>query len=257
MFVTRSSRPVRTAATLVLAVLASTVGLALTAGPASAEAYRYWGYYHLTDGAWGFAETGPDGATPEDGAVEGYRFAVAGATDSRPPRALPTFADLCGDTPVEDGSKRVGIVLDFGRDVDAAPDDSTPEPRGECAVVDAAATGDAVLAEVAELRVEGGLVCAIDGFPTTGCGDAVADADVTDVMAAADEPIILTVGDSTPTGSAQGTEGADSSSDEGTDPATGLSESVPAWVWALVALALVAALGAVVALRARQQRHEN
>ncbi len=258
MHVARSSRPARTALTLVLSVLATTLGLALSAGPASADAYRYWGYYHLTDGAWAFADTGPEGFTPEDGSVEGYRFAVAGATDSRPPRAVPTFDDLCADTPAVDGSKRVGVLLDFGRDVDAAPDDTTAEPRTACAVVDAAATGDTVLAEVAELRLEGGLVCAIDGFPSTGCGDAVADADVTEQMAAADEPITLPAAGATPpsdTGQA-GDVTTDAPTDP-TDPVEQLSDGVPAWVWALVVLAVAGAVLGAIVMRSRTQRDEN
>jgi hypothetical protein len=35
-----------------------------------------------------------------------------------------------------------------------------------------------VLDEVADVRVEGGMTCALDGYPATGCGVPVKDADV-------------------------------------------------------------------------------
>lgn len=251
MNATRSSRPLRTTLSVVLAVLASVAGLALTAGPASAEAYRYWGYYHLADGAWEFASTGNDGFTPEDGTVEGYRFAVSGPTDSRLPRVVPTFDDLCGDTPAEDGQKRVGVLVDFGRDADAVDGATPPEPTAACAVVDPAATGDTVLAEVAGLRIEGGLVCAVDGYPEAGCGDAVADADVTEEMAAVDEPITLPVPETSDAPASAEASG------EAADPAELAADSVPTWVWALVAVAVLAALVGVIAMRNRTNRQDN
>jgi len=246
--VARSSRPRRTALTLVLAVLASLTGLALTAAPASAESYRYWGYYHLTDGAWEFATTGNDGFTPEDGAVEGYRFAVAAPTDTRLPRAVATFDEICGETPVAEAQKRVAVLIDFGRDVDAQEGATPPDAKASCAVVPNEATGADVLAKVAELRIEEGLVCAVDGYPEAGCADTVADEDVTSEMAAADEPVSLLP---TP---AEGLEDADDASDL---PGAETGDDVPTWVWALVAVAVLAALVGVIAQRNRANREDN
>ncbi len=146
------------------------------AGPAHAAAYRYWGYYQLKDGAWAFANKGPSQITPKDGSVEGWRFAISGAgKEVRDPRAVLTFDEICGDTEPADGKKRVGVVLDFGRAVDAEGGVTPPEPVAECAVVPEAAHSDEVLAAVADVRAEKDLVCAIDGYPERGCGDEVKD----------------------------------------------------------------------------------
>jgi hypothetical protein len=239
------------ALTLVLAALASVLGLALTAGPASAESFRFWGYFHLTEGEWEFATTGNTGFTPEDGSVEGYRFAVAGPTDTRLPRATATFDQICGETPVAEAQKRVAVMIDFGRDVDAAVAGATvPDPKVACAVVPEAATGADVLAKVAELRLEGEFFCAIDGYPEAGCGEPVADADITPEMAAADEPI-----DFPALVNAEG-----QTSDEVADTAeeaADADDSVPTWVWALVAVAVLAALVGVIAQRSRANRQDN
>ncbi|MFP5336796.1 MAG: SCO2322 family protein [Actinomycetes bacterium] len=183
-------RLVRAGTVLGALALGLTSGVAPAAATGAQDAYRYWGYFQLTDGAWAFAQTGPDGATPADGAVEGWRFAVAGASDVRAPRALPTFEEVCGSDEAASGEKRVAVVIDYGRAADAADGAEPPEPRADCAVVDDAATGADVLAAVAETRVEGGLVCGLDGYPATGCGEPVPE--VSPEAAAADEPVELT-----------------------------------------------------------------
>ena len=72
---------------------------ALTVAPAHAAAYRYWGFYQLTDGAWTFAQKGPaTRPSPTDGSVDGWRYAVADEASTRYPRAVLTFdADLRHD----------------------------------------------------------------------------------------------------------------------------------------------------------------
>ena len=158
-----------------LAVLAALVVGVGTALPASAEAFRYWGYYTWgPDGAWTFAEAGSSETVPADGSVEGWRFAVADEASTRSPRAAGDFETLCGSTPAEDGSKRVGVVLDYGTTEDAPDGDAAPVARGACAVVPTEATGSDVMVAVADLRLgEGGFICGIDGYPSEGCGDPV------------------------------------------------------------------------------------
>lgn len=164
------SRALRAAATLFLAILA---GVAM-AGPAQAAAYRYWGYFHLEKGAWAFAQTGPAEAVPKDGAVEGWRFAVADETSIRDPRATPTFDALCAGVKAATGSKRVGLVLDYGRPADSPDGTQPPAPRATCVAVPAKATGsDVLVAADAKLRQEGALTCGIDGWPAAGCGPVV------------------------------------------------------------------------------------
>ena len=63
---------------VVLAALVAACLSALTIAPAHAAAYRYWGFYQLSDGAWTFAQKGPDQTTPKDGSVDGWRFASPG-----------------------------------------------------------------------------------------------------------------------------------------------------------------------------------
>jgi len=76
---------------VVLAALVAACLSALTIAPAHAAAYRYWGFYQLSDGAWTFAQKGPDQTVPKDGSVEGWRFAVADEASTRYPRAVLTF----------------------------------------------------------------------------------------------------------------------------------------------------------------------
>jgi hypothetical protein len=171
----RSGRFRRYASGLAAAVIALCVTF-LGTGTAYADAYRYWGFHQAKDGDWAFSDKGPAQVTPKDGDVDGWRYAIAGeSTGQRVPRTDVTFDELCGDTPKPAGQKRVGIVLDYGLEGEAPDGDAPPPARGECAVVGADATSAQVLAEVAQVREDKGLVCAIDAFPSAGCGDPVAD----------------------------------------------------------------------------------
>lgn len=79
------------------------------------------------------------------------------------------LADSCGD-PVLSGSVRVVMVVD--------PGETSNGPSSVCLVVPSGTTGSQLLARrAAELGMSSpryagsGLLCAIDGFPATGCGD--------------------------------------------------------------------------------------
>lgn len=148
-------------------------GVAIAA-PAQAAAYRYWGYFHLDKGAWAFAQSGPAQFVPKDGAVEGWRFAVADESSVRDPRATPTFDALCAATKVAAGTKRVGLVIDYGRPADSADGTAPPAVSATCVAVPEKATGsDVLVAAGATLRLEKGMTCGIDGWPAAGCGPAV------------------------------------------------------------------------------------
>lgn len=204
-----------------VALAALCLGVPAAAGASAGPAYRFWGYYQAVDGEWQFAQTGPDATNPEDGSVEGWRFATAGPDDPRFPRALPTFDDVCGATEPEPGSKRVAVVIDYGRDVDGPEGAEPPSPRAECAVVPEDASGNDVLAAVAEVRSEQGLTCALDGYPATGCGDPVEA--LPEGAAAPDEDVPLSglAGGSTGTsGTAGDGAGGDGSAGDSTDAAT-------------------------------------
>jgi hypothetical protein len=165
-------RPIRA----VVAVATALIWLATppTAAQAQGDVYRFWGYYQWSDGGWGFAPTGPAETRPTDGAVEGWRFAVAGA-EPRVPRADGDFELICGSADTAEGQKRVAVVIDFGSAADSEDGSQPPAARGACAVVAEDATGSDVLTEaVGDVRLDqSGLVCGIAGYPAQGCGGPV------------------------------------------------------------------------------------
>ncbi len=166
--------------TVVVTALVATAGVLALAGPAQAEpGFKFWAYYHLTDGEWVASKKGADGFTAQDGDVEGFRYATTTATNfDRPPRAVPTFEDICADTEAAPDQKRIGLVVDYGTTQDAADGDTPPKPEAACAVVPTDATTQQALESVKPLRIEGGLMCAIDGYPSAECAPEVKDASV-------------------------------------------------------------------------------
>jgi hypothetical protein len=183
---TTTLRSSLTALTLLAGVL---VALVVPAGSASAAAYRFWGYYQLSGTSWQFAPKGPDQTKPADGSVEGWRYAVAGESDTRAPRVTTTFDAVCADTKADPAKKRVAVVIDYGRAADQQDGSTSPAPVAKCASAPTAASGSEVLAAVASVRAEKGLVCALDGRPATGCGTPVKD--VSAAAAAPDTPTTL------------------------------------------------------------------
>ena len=159
----------RRAFAVLAAVMVAFATLVSTAPQATAANYLYWSYWQQTAGKWAFSSVGADKATPSDGAVEGWRWAIDDGNGSRPPRVLPTFAQLCASTPAEAGKKRVGLVVDFGREVDGDGKVTPPSLVATCALVPTAATGADLLAKAGGVRTDKGLICAIGGYPATGC----------------------------------------------------------------------------------------
>jgi hypothetical protein len=245
--------------TVIGTVLALVIGL-LTAAPASAASYQYWGYYQLTDGAWTFSQKGAAETNPTDGSVEGWRWAITeeSGTPPRNPRVTPTFDEVCGSAAAESGKKRVGVVLDYGREADG---DGTrpPDPVAECAVVPTAATGAEVLAAVATVRTgDAGLICGIDNYPASGCGGPVAT--LSEAQNAADTPATLApvaTPLSTPSSATPGTGAALASETAGPliapAPASSTTSGVPVVVWVGL-LILVLGVAALVASALRRRR---
>lgn len=160
-------------------LLALLTGLCLAAAsPAHATGYRYWSFWDRTGTAWTYATQGPATSVPSDGDVQGFRFAVSeDSGDATKPRGPASFTAICGDTPVRDGRKRVALVLDFGTAADAPSGQTPPASRTRCASVRRDATTAEALASVAKpLRYDtNALLCAISGYPRTGCGEPVAE----------------------------------------------------------------------------------
>nr|WP_107473946.1 SCO2322 family protein [Streptomyces sp. TP-A0874] len=147
-----------------------------SAVPAHAEGYRYWSFWEWADGGWSYATEGPATTRPADGAVQGYRFSVSEDSQAgAKPRGAADFDAVCADTPAEEGSKRVAVVLDFGTAADAPAGERPPQPRTACARVSEDASGGEALAAVAKpLRYNSAaLLCGIAGYPAKGCGEPV------------------------------------------------------------------------------------
>ncbi len=161
---------------LALAAALAVAG-AVGAAPAYATSYRYWTYWSGSGNDWTFSAVGPAGATPADGTVQGWRFAVTEGVrgQGNAPRLAPAaaFRQFCGATPPAAGRKRVAVVLDFGDPADAPPGQSPPPARGTCVVAAPAATGAQLLSDAVTVRTDRGLVCALAGYPAGECAPAV------------------------------------------------------------------------------------
>ena len=146
-------------------------------GPASATDYRYWTYWTGTANGWTFSQVGPASAVPEDGSVEGWRFALSTGVRGQgaEPRIAATaaFRQFCGPQPAAPGAKRVAVVFDFGLPGEAPDGQTPPRPRGTCVEAPEQATGATILSRSATVRSDDGLVCAIGGYPQGECAPAV------------------------------------------------------------------------------------
>jgi hypothetical protein len=161
-------------------VLAAALLLLACAGRAGATGYRYWSFWERTGDHWTYATQGPASVRPDDGAVQGFRFTVsADSADANMPRGTADFGTICADTPARSGAKRVALVLDFGTRADAPSGEVPPGRRTACARVPSdASAADALAAVARPLRYDtNALLCAIAGYPRTGCGEQVSTDD--------------------------------------------------------------------------------
>ncbi len=225
-----------TRAALAGAATALAVAVPLTAH-AQDDVFRFWGYHQWTDGAWAFAQTGPADVSPADGAVEGWRHAVAGA-EPRFPRADGDFDLICGTTEADEGEKRVAVVIDYGTEADAEDGSQPPPAEGACAVVPEEASGADVLTDVTEVRVDdSGLTCGLGGYPEQGCGGVVSAPAPT----GPEESVELALPEAETTAAAG--EGQDVDEDEGGVP-----------VGLLVGVGAIALVGVAAAVRAGRSK---
>ncbi len=158
------------AAFLGIAILAMT---AIAPAARAESAFRYWTYWQGNVSGWQFGTQGPATSNPADGAVEGWRFAVTGAAgslDSQPSLNPATaFTELCGSTPPISGKKRVALVVDPGYASESPEGEKPIDAVSTCVVADENASGYDILRSQLTVRVEGGLVCGIGGFPAHEC----------------------------------------------------------------------------------------
>ncbi|EFE80935.1 secreted protein [Streptomyces albidoflavus] len=142
------------------------------------------------------------------------------------------FAEICEETGERAGRKRIALVLDFGTAADAPEGERPPKPRTACAsVAEEASAADALAAVAPPLRYDSSaMLCAIDGYPRTGCGEQVSG------------PGEPSAGESS---ASPGTEESDSGSAPGGDgPSAGL----------LVGVGAVAVLGVAALWQSRRRR---
>ncbi|MFJ6807617.1 SCO2322 family protein [Streptomyces anulatus] len=159
-----------------LTALVAASAVLLGAGSAEAAGYRYWSFWDGNGKNWEYATQGPSLLRPDDGAVQGFRFAVSeDSGDAAQPRRAPDFGAICADTPAKDGRKRVALVIDPGTAADAPDGEKPPAPRTACAQVVPDASSAEALASVAKpLRYDSSaMLCAISGYPNSGCGEQV------------------------------------------------------------------------------------
>ncbi|MFE7458219.1 SCO2322 family protein [Streptomyces sp. NPDC057554] len=221
--------------TLLTALLAASAVL-LGAGGAEAAGYRYWSFWEGNGKNWEYATQGPALLRPDDGTVQGFRFSVSeDSADADQPRRAPDFGAICASTPAKDGSKRVALVIDPGTPEDAPAGEEPPALRTACAQVAPDASSAEALASVAKpLRYDSSaMICAISGYPKTGCGEQVSgDGD------SSEKPSAPSSASST-----SSTDGDDSSSGGG-GPSVGL----------LVGIGAVLLLGVAAVFQARRRR---
>ncbi len=174
------------------ALLAGLLATLTLASPASATAYRYWSYWQGASGTWVAAQTGPGDYDVVDQDVQGWRFGITADSPGQAPDNTPDFAALCpdlasGSAPA--GQLRVAVVIDAGFVADAPTGQTPPADSVSCVTVPEGSTGNQALAAAAEVSDQGGLVCAVNGYPTDECAAEVSDADAaTAAAAAATEP---------------------------------------------------------------------
>ena len=223
---------------LVLAPLFAVITVLGSTGPAHAAGYRYWSFWDRDGDTWVYATQGPSIVRPSDGDVQGFRFSVSeNSQDSAKPRGAAEFATICAKTPAREDSKRVALVLDFGTSADAPSGETPPRARTACArVPEDATTADALATVAKPLRYDtNALLCAIAGYPRTGCGDQVSAADPTTPSA--------TPRDTSASGENDSSESGGDSNDQG--PSLGLVAGIGA----------VAVLGAAAVWQTRRRRH--
>ncbi|MDQ1747945.1 MAG: hypothetical protein QOD07_2208 [Frankiaceae bacterium] len=152
------------------------VALLFVAFPAASSSattyYDYWGYWHKPPRktAWEYSKVGPSGYRLVEGSqVEGWRFAVGTASSSDPkPRPTDVSYDHYCAGKNTSSTYRVLLVVDYGTQ-SGAPNG----PVYSCYGFDSAVTGFDVLTQQHSERDSGGLICAIDGYPKSGCGEVV------------------------------------------------------------------------------------
>ena len=140
---------------------------------AATKGWRYWGYFQAAPGTseWKAAMTGPT-VDIEDGAVEGWSFVFS--SDDVPQaahRIKPDFAKICGKVKKDPDTKRIALVIDFGKKAYAPKGEKIPQSIVRCVTTAKSSQGIDVLGQVVKVRAaSSGLICGFNGYPKRECG---------------------------------------------------------------------------------------
>jgi hypothetical protein len=174
-----------------LGALAIAGALSVVALPAEgATAYRYWSYWNAEPSSteWQYATEGSGTHIPLDGAVEGWRFGVAGEATRTQPSPLADFPSICGQVDAPGEGKRVAVVIDPGTPSEAPEGEAPGSVLTECVVTNEASTGLQILQAIANVRMNAGFVCGLNGYPARECAPLVEISEVSKVQTAASSP---------------------------------------------------------------------
>lgn len=162
--------------------------LSVVALPAEgATAYRYWSYWNSEPSSteWRYATEGSGTHIPLDGAVEGWRFGVAGEATRTQPSPLADFSSICGQVDAPGEGKRVAVIIDPGSPSEAPEGEAPGSVMTECVVTNEASTGLQILQTIANVRMNAGFVCGLNGYPARECAPLLEIPEVSDMKAAA------------------------------------------------------------------------
>jgi hypothetical protein len=147
------------------------------ANAAAEKGWRYWGYFQAAPGAnsWSYAQTGPAGSTPKDGAVEGWRYSFSSDTvDTGNPTLKPNFKATCSGVKQDAGMVRVAVVVDFGLRAIAPKGETVQQTIRQCVSVKAGTNGLDILSKVVPVRTSAeGFVCGLNSFPAKECSTQI------------------------------------------------------------------------------------
>lgn len=131
-----------------------------------------WTAHELVGSEWNRLYTGLGRRTITPGSILGLRFSARQAGDQRPPRHAPTLDDICGNTPDVAPERAAGIVIDYGRRVDAMSGEAIQQParlQHVCLPNTQRETYAKVLS-AAGVVLDGDKVCRVNSYPSAGCG---------------------------------------------------------------------------------------
>lgn len=165
---------IKRATTLSALALAGVLGVVALPAEAS-TAYRYWSYWNAETSStqWQYSTEGSGTRIPADGAVEGWRFGIAGDAARIQPSVLPDFASICAGVEAPQDGKRVALVIDPGTSEEAPEGQLPGAVITECVTTTPSSTGLQILQAVVDVRMDAGFVCGLDGYPARECAPLV------------------------------------------------------------------------------------